>query len=123
MSIAIERIKQCMREKNVTQTDLARSMGEDVRVLNQQLVRQIDIKHERYEKIMKHLGYVTEVKDIGVRKIDNSVIDLAKAGKFAGDLFYAVDDEGKITGLKRTNDGMELEDFWTIPECFEWLIS
>lgn len=44
MAKVIELIKESMKEKKMTQTELAKSLGEDVRVINQQLNRQQDLK-------------------------------------------------------------------------------
>lgn len=63
MAKVIELIKESMKEKKMTQTELAKSLGEDVRVINQQLNRQQDLKAERFLEVMEHIGYRVEMVD------------------------------------------------------------
>lgn len=124
MAKVIELIKESMREKKMTQTELAKSLGEDVRVINQQLNRQQDLKAERFLEVMEHIGYRVEMVDNdGIRKVCEDMLDDIKAGKANGDKFYIQKDDGSIIGIKTTGEEPEVEEFWNKAECFDWLIS
>lgn len=124
MAKVIELIKESMKEKKMTQTELAKSLGEDVRVINQQLNRQQDLKAERFLEVMEHIGYRVEMVDNdGIRKVCEDMLDDIKAGKANGDKFYIQKDDGSIIGIKTTGEEPEVEEFWNKAECFDWLIS
>ena len=99
MAKVIELIKESMKEKKMTQTELAKSLGEDVRVINQQLNRQQDLKAERFLEVMEHIGYRVEMVDNdGIRKVCEDMLDDIKAGNVKGDKFYIQKDNGSIIG-------------------------
>lgn len=124
MAKVIELIKESMKEKKMTQTELAKSLGEDVRVINQQLNRQQDLKAERFLEVMEHIGYRVEMVDNdGIRKVCEDMLDDIKAGKANGDKFYIQKDDGSIIGIKTSGEEPEVEEFWNKAECFDWLIS
>lgn len=124
MARVIELVQECMKEKKMTQRELAKSLGEDVRVINQQLNRQKDLKAERFLEVMEHIGYRVEMVDNdGIRKVCEDMLDDIKAGKVNGDKFYIQKDDGSIIGIKTTGEEPEVEEFWNKAECFDWLIS
>ena len=124
MARVIELVQECMKEKKMTQRELAKSLGEDVRVINQQLNRQKDLKAERFLEVMEHIGYRVEMVDNdGIRKVCEDMLDDIKAGKANGDKFYIQKDDGSIIGIKTTGGEPEVEEFWNKAECFDWLIS
>ena len=124
MARVIELVQECMKEKKMTQTELAKSLGEDVRVINQQLNRQQDLKAERFLEVMEHIGYRVEMVDNdGIRKVSEKMMDDIKAGNASGNKFYVQKDDGSIIGI-RINDGdCETQEFWNKADCFDWLIS
>lgn len=61
MNKAAKTIIDCLERKKMTQRQLAKMMGEDVRNLNQQLNRQKDMKVERFEEVLEHIGYKMEI--------------------------------------------------------------
>lgn len=124
MARVIELVQECMKEKKMTQRELAKSLGEDVRVINQQLNRQKDLKAERFLEVMEHIGYRVEMVDNdGIRKVCEDMLDDIKAGKANGDKFYIQKDDGSIIGIKTAGGEPEVEEFWNKAECFDWLIS
>lgn len=124
MARVIELVQECMKEKKMTQKELAKSLGEDVRVINQQLNRQKDLKAERFLEVMEHIGYRVEMVDNdGIRKVCEDMLDDIKAGNANGDKFYIQKDDGRIIGIKTTGGEADVEEFWNKAECFDWLIS
>lgn len=124
MAKVIELIKESMKEKKMTQTELAKSLGEDVRVINQQLNRQQDLKAERFLEVMEHIGYRVEMVDNdGIRKVCEDMLDDIKAGNVSGDKFYIQKDDGSIIGTRVSDGDAEVEEFWNKADCFDWLIS
>lgn len=124
MARVIELVQECMKEKKMTQKELAKSLGEDVRVINQQLNRQKDLKAERFLEVMEHIGYRVEMVDNdGIRKVCEDMLDDIKAGNANGDKFYIQKEDGSIIGIKTMDGEVEVEEFWNKAECFDWLIS
>jgi transcriptional regulator with XRE-family HTH domain len=145
MAKIIELVLECMKEKKMTQTELAKSLGEDVRVINQQLHRQKDLKAERFLELMEHIGYRVEIVDNeGVRKVYEGMIDDIQDGAVRGNMFYAEKEDGTIIGIyykeeeleekekeddeeeleeKSKNVEFEVKEFGNKPDCFGWLIS
>lgn len=124
MAKVIELIKESMEEKKMTQTELAKSLGEDVRVINQQLNRQQDLKAERFLEVMEHIGYRVEMVDNdGIRKVCEDMLDDIKTGNVSGDKFYIQKDDGSIIGIRVSDGDAEVKEFWNKADCFDWLIS
>lgn len=124
MAKVIDLVLECMKEKKMTQTELAKSLGEDVRVINQQLNRQKDLKAERFLEIMEHIGYRVEMVDNeGIRKVCEDMIDSIQAGAIKGNMFYAEKGDGTIIGIRSNGEGFEVEEFGNKADCFGWLIS
>lgn len=124
MAKVIELVLECMKEKKMTQTELAKLLGEDVRVINQQLNRQKDLKAERFLEVMEHIGYRVEMVDNdGIHKVCEGMIDDIQAGEVKGSLFYAEKGDGKIIGIYSKAEVFEVEEFGNKADCFGWLIS
>lgn len=64
MSTASEIIRLCLMEKEMSQHELARKMGEDVRRLNQQINRQNDMKFSRVNEVLEHIGFRITISEI-----------------------------------------------------------
>ena len=124
MAKTIDLVIKCLKEKKMTQTELAKSLGEDVRIINQQLNRQQDLKAERFLEVMEHIGYRVEMVDNdGIRKVREEMINNIQAGVIKGSMFYAEKDDDKIIGIYSETDMCEVEEFGNKADCFEWLIS
>lgn len=124
MAKVIDLVLECMKEKKMTQTELAKSLGEDVRVINQQLNRQKDLKAERFLEIMEHIGYRVEMVDNeGIRKVCEDMIGSIQAGAIKGNMFYAEKGDGTIIGIRSNGEEFEVEEFGNKADCFGWLIS
>lgn len=124
MAKVIELVLECMKEKKITQTELAKSLGEDVRVINQQLNRQQDLKAERFLEVMEHIGYRVEMVDNeGIRKVCEGMIDEIQCGAVKGNMFYAEKDDGTIIGIYSKPEVFDVEEFGNKADCFRWLIS
>ena len=124
MAKVIDLVLECMKEKKMTQTELAKSLGEDVRVINQQLNRQKDLKAERFLEIMEHIGYRVEMVDNeGIRKVCEDMIGSIQAGAIKGNMFYSEKGDGTIIGIRSNGEGFEVEEFGNKADCFGWLIS
>ena len=94
---ASEIIRSCLKEKKMTQKQIAAEMGEDVRSLNQQLKRYSDMKVERFTDVLERIGYRVEVVDNnGVRKISAEMAcEILEKGTPHG-LYYVETDEGYV---------------------------
>ncbi len=124
MAKVIELVLECMKEKKMSQTELAKSLGEDVRVINQQLNRQQDLKAERFLEVMEHIGYRVEIVDNdGIRKVCEGMIDEIQCGGVKGNMFYAEKDDCTIIGIYSKAEVFEVEEFGNKADCFRWLIS
>lgn len=121
MNKAAEMIKECMEEKNLTQTKLAERMSEDRRNLNQQLFRQKDMKVERFVEIMNYIGYRVEIaENDGIQKVSNEFsAEIIEKRKPEG-LFWTEED-GKYVGIDNSTGDAFTEDFDTKERCFAWL--
>lgn len=114
-------VSACMKEKNLSQRKLAERMGEDVRHLNQQLVRQKDMKVERFAEVLEHAGYKVEiVENDGIQKVckefANQIIENGEPlGKF-----YTFSD-GVYTGIDNKDGYAWCEDFRSFEKCMNWL--
>lgn len=93
MKRAQEIIADVLKEKGMSQTELAESMGEDRRLLNQQMKRIKDMKVSRFAEVMEHLGYEVTLKDHGYRKVTPEYgASIIENGTPSG-LFWYVDGE------------------------------
>lgn len=121
MKKAADIIRTCLEEKGISQRQLATSMGEDVRKLNQQLVRQDDMKVERFAEVLDHLGYRVEiVENDGIRKVSQEYVEkLIEAGNTTGRFWYVT--EGRYTGVILSDGTAIVEVFVDKEVCFKWL--
>ena len=124
MARTIEMVKRCLKEKKMTQTELAMSLGEDVRTINQQLNRQKDLKAERFFEVMEHIGYMVELVDNeGIRKVSNGMIDAIQCGAVKGNMFYTEKEDGSVIGIYSKAECFEVKEFGKREDCFDWLLS
>lgn len=94
MKKAQEIIADSLKEKKISQTELAKSMGEDVRLLNQQMKRVKDMKVSRFADVMEHLGYEVTLKDHEYRKVSPEYGKaIIEAGKPSGLFWYQEADQ------------------------------
>lgn len=121
MKRAADAISRCLEAKKMTQTQLAASLGEDVRLLNQQLHRRNDMKVERFIELLEHIGFRLEiVENDGIRKVRNDDLDaLATAGQAVG-LFWAEAGE-EVRGAAISAENAVIQTFENKEECFFWL--
>ena len=121
MKKAASVIKGCLEEKGMSQRQLARCMGEDVRHLNQQLNRQDDMKVERFIDVLEHIGYRVEVVDNdGIRKVSTEYANKILEEKKEDGLFWTERD-GECLGIVCKSGGTVFDMFCSKNECFEWL--
>lgn len=124
MAKTIDLVRECLKEQHMTQTELSKSLGEDVRVVNQQLNKQKDLKTERFIELMEHIGYRVEIiENDGIRKVSEKLIGDIQAGAVRGNMFYAEKDDGTIVGIYSKAEVFEVENFGNKADCFDWLIS
>lgn len=118
---ASEIVTKCLKEKNLSQSQLAMRMGEDVRGLNQQLHRQSDMKVKRFADVLEHAGYRLEVVENGgiqrvCQEFANQIIETRQpVGYFY--MFAA----GIYTGIDNGTGDAWTEDFNSYEECMKWL--
>lgn len=121
MKKAADMVMHCLKEKKISQSQLAERMGEDVRYLNQQLHRHKDMKVERFIDVLDHIGYRVEVVDNdGIRKVCEEYANrIMETGKPAG-LFWFLND-GIYTAIDSMNPEVFCECFLSKEDCFKWL--
>lgn len=121
MSKAADTILSCLEAKGMSQRQLAASMDEDVRYLNQQLNRQKDMKLDRFIDVLNHIGYRVEVVDNGgIRKVNpDYALEIINTGKPNGQFWLMKDDS--YIGIDNTSGEIATEKFRTREQCFEWL--
>lgn len=120
MKKAADTIMSCLEEKRMSQRQLAVSLGEDVRNLNQQLNRQKDMKVERFTDVLDHIGYRVEIVDNdGIKKVcpeyAKQIIETAEPKGF----FWSCAD-GLYTAIDSSGSELFCEDFRSKEECFKW---
>ena len=120
MAKTIDLVRECLKAKKMTQTELAESLGEDVRVINQQLNKQQDLKTSRFLEVMEHIGYRVEVVDNnGIRKIS----DMGGSFDREKDGLYYMESEDGIIGIRCKSGEVTTEKFGEKGDCFDWLLS
>lgn len=123
MKRAADAISRCLEAKKMTQTQLAASLGEDVRLLNQQLHRRNDMKVERFIELLEHIGFRLEiVENDGIRKVIKDDLDALVTARQAEGLFWAEDGE-EFKGAVVTAEKAVIQPFESKEECFYWLRS
>lgn len=118
---ASEIVMKCLKEKKMSQSQLAARMGEDVRAINQQLHRQNDMKVGRFSDVLEHAGYRVEVvENGGIQRVGMEFMDrVIKTGTPQG-LFYAQDGENYIGVCNPAGEAVK-EIFASYDECVGWL--
>lgn len=121
MKKAADVIIDCLAKKNMSQRQLAREMGEDVRYLNQQLHRQKDMKVERFADVLEHIGFHLEVvDDEDFRKATPELAkEIVETGEPHG-LFYAQIGDTFIA-VDSTHSELFMEEFSDLENCKKWL--
>lgn len=121
MKKAASTILSCLKEKQMTQTQLAEFMGEDIRVLSQQLNKQIDFKVERFIDVLDHIGYRVEIVDNGgIRKVSKEYAKKIIDGRQPIGLFWFFEND-KYIGIDNEEGEAFIEEFSSKEECFKWL--
>lgn len=121
MKKAASVIKGCLEAKGISQRQLSRCMGEDVRHLNQQLNRQDDLKVERFIDVLSYIGYRVEVvENDGIRKVGTEYANKILEEKKIEGLFWT-ESNGEFTGIVCKSGGTVFEKFGSKDECFKWL--
>ena len=121
MKKAAEAISNCLEKKGMSQRQLAAYMGEDVRILNQQLNRRNDMKVERFIDVLEHIGFRVEiVENDGIRKVSGEYAHTIITSREPQGRFWT--HEGEVyTGIDNTGGEAYCEDFASKEECFKWL--
>lgn len=118
---AAEIIKECLKEKGISQRQLAACMGEDVRQLNQQLNRRNDMKVGRFEDVLDAIGYSLAVVDNnGIRKVSKEFAMKVIEERVPEGQFYYCTDDGYVIGIDNTTKDAWVEEFWNKEECMKW---
>lgn len=121
MGKAAEAIITCIKGKNMTQRQLAEQMGEDVRMLNQQLHRQKDLKVERFIDVLEHIGYRLEIVDNdGILKVSKEFGEKIVETKKPLGLFWYTDGD-KAIGVYNSHGMGDKAEFASKEDCFRWL--
>lgn len=63
MGKASKIIKECLKEQNMSQHELAEKLNEKPQYINQQLNRSSDMKVERFVDVLDKIGYQVEVTE------------------------------------------------------------
>lgn len=105
----------------MSQRQLATRMGEDVRILNQQLHRQSDMKVKRFADVLEYAGYRLEVMENDniqrvCKEFANKIIESRKPIGY----FYTFS-SGIYTGIDNGTGDAWTEDFHSYDECMSWL--
>lgn len=122
MKRAANIVVDCLKKKGLSQRQLAASMGEDVRSLNQQLKRQQDMKFGRFSEVLEHIGYGVYIVDIGCRKVTPEFgKHIAETMKPKGMFWYVENDI--FTVIDNTHNEMFIEEFSDFENCKKWINS
>ena len=121
MKKASEMILSCLAERKMSQRQLAACMNEDVRHLNQQLVRANDMKVERFIDVLEHLGYRVEIVDNdGIRKVSPEYANQIIESREPKGQFWT-EENGKFIGIDNSDGDAWCEEFSSKERCFAWL--
>jgi lambda repressor-like predicted transcriptional regulator len=123
MSRSAKAIIQGLKKKGMSQTELAKSMGEDVRSINQQLNRQKDMKVERFVDVMEHIGYSVELEERDFRRVSpqfgKQILETCKPEG----LFYYEEEPGLFVGIDTTEAKISVEEFSDFDALARWFSS
>ena len=121
MKKAADAIMDCLNEQKMTQTQLAAAMGEDVRLINQQLNRQNDFKVERFLDVLAYIGYRVElVPNDGIRKVTPEYGQEVINNRSPHGLFWYSSGDAYI-GIDNMDGEAIVKGFSEREDCFEWL--
>lgn len=121
MKKAAETIVDCLKESDMTQSQLATALGEDRRVVNQQINRVKDLKVERFVDILAHIGFRVEVvSNGGIKKVCKKLAnDIIESKMPTGKFWY--EDNGLFVGVDNAHSCAFVETFADKNECIKWL--
>jgi len=118
---AQEIIMTCLEEKGISQRQLAMSMDEDVRLLNQQLNHRNDMKFDRFRSVLEALGYEIEIFDNGgIRRVAPGYAKEIIEKRVPTGAFWCYED-GAFIGIDNRSGDAFCEDFKSKEACFAWL--
>lgn len=120
MSKAADAVLQGLKKKGISQTELARSMDEDVRNLNQQLNRLNDMKVDRFIDVMEHIGYGVELEEREFRKVSLKYGEQIVETSAPSGLFYYELANGWFIAIDSTQDEVFCEEFSDFDEMVKW---
>lgn len=120
MSRAADAVLQGLKKKGLSQSELARSMDEDVRNLNQQLNRLNDMKLDRFIDVMEHIGYGVELEERDFRKVSKKYGDQIIEANAPDGLFYYELENGLFLAIDSTHDEVFCEEFSDFDEMAKW---
>ena len=120
---AADIIISCLENKKMSQRQLALSMGEDVRYLNQQLNRQKDMKVERFTDVLDHIGYRIEIIDNkGIKKVCADYAEKIINTGIPEGMFWTFKD-GVYTAIYNRNSSVICKNFSDKTSCLKWLLK
>lgn len=117
-------IKQCMKEKGISQTDVANEMGEDRRLLNVQLMQVGSMKVMRFKEILEYLGYRLEIADNGgTRRVSKDTGDKMLVGDGEDGKIWFEDEDGAYVAVEKNDGKIKFKKFTDRNECVEYLLK
>lgn len=117
-------IKQCMKEKGISQTDVANEMGEDRRLLNVQLMQVGSMKVMRFKEILEYLGYRLEIVDNGdTRRVSKDTGDRMLVGDGEDGKVWFEDEDGAFVAVEKNDGKIKFKKFTDRNECVEYLLK
>lgn len=121
MKKAADIVISCLKKKNMSQSQFAMRIGEDVRILNQNLHRHKDMKVARFSEVLEHIGYRLEVIDNdGIQKVCQEFAKQVIETSIPVGYFYTFVD-GIYTGINNGTGDVFTKDFNSYEECMKWL--
>lgn len=122
MKVAANTIKSCLKEANMTQSQLAKNMGTSNQNLSQMLRVRNDMKVETFIDMLEHIGYRVEIiKNNGFQKVSPEMYEEIYESGIPGGHFWC-EDGGKYKAIYIDEVyGGIVEEFDTKEECIEWL--
>ncbi len=111
----------CLEEKGMTQTDLARKMGEDRQSINQQINRLKDLKVERLSEVLEYIGYHLEIVDNGGFSRVSKDLAAEIINKCSPKGFYWFKTDDKYIAIDSTGPYVSCRECSSVEEIEEWL--
>lgn len=123
MNKAADVILRGMEEKGLTQSEVARRLGEDVRNLNKQLNRQNDMKVRRFIDVMECIGYGVRLEEREFFKATPQYVEqIIRTGAPSG-LFYCEIETGWFVAVDNTHPELFVEEFSSFDEMTKWFAN